>query len=48
VGALGKLLEARSQLSNLVTYMDGKAGAEDLIAKILNDPTLLKTLAQQG
>ena len=48
VDALGKLLEARSQLSNLVTYMDGKAGAEDLIAKILNDPTLLKTLAQQG
>lgn len=48
VDALSKLLEARSQLSNLVTYMDGKAGAEDLIAKILNDPTLLKTLAQQG
>jgi type VI secretion system protein ImpB len=48
VDALGKLLEARSQLSNLVTYMDGKAGAEDLIAKILNDPTLLKTLAKQG
>jgi type VI secretion system protein ImpB len=46
VDALAKLLEARSQLSNLVTYMDGKAGAEDLIAKILNDPTLLKTLAQ--
>ena len=47
VGALNKLLEARSQLSNLVTYMDGKSGAEDLIAKILNDPTLLKTLAQK-
>ena len=48
VDALSKLLEARSQLSNLVSYMDGKAGAEELIAKILNDPTLLKTLAQQG
>ena len=47
VGALGKLLEARSQLANLVTYMDGKAGAEDLIAKILNDPTLLKSLAHE-
>ena len=47
VDALSKLLEARSQLSNLVTYMDGKAGAEDLIARILNDPTLLKTLAQK-
>jgi type VI secretion system protein ImpB len=45
VSVLNKLLEARSQLSNLVTYMDGKAGAEDLIARILNDPTLLKSLA---
>src|SRR5215467_12991445 len=45
VDALNKLLEARSQLSNLVTYMDGKAGAEDLIAKALNDPALLKALA---
>jgi type VI secretion system protein ImpB len=47
VDALNKLLEARSQLSNLVTYMDGKSGAEDLIAKILNDPTLLKALADK-
>ena len=44
---IGKLLEARSQLANLVTYMDGKAGAEELIAKILNDPTLLKSLAHE-
>ena len=43
--ALNKLLEARTQLSNLITYMDGKAGAEDLIAKVLNDPALLKSLA---
>jgi type VI secretion system protein ImpB len=48
VDALNKLLEARSQLSNLVTYMDGKAGAEELIAKALNDPALLKSLAAQG
>ena len=47
VDALNKLLEARTQLSNLITYMDGKAGAEDLIAKVLNDPALLKTLAAQ-
>src|SRR5271155_2844401 len=45
VDALNKLLEARSQLSNLVTYMDGKSGAEELIAKALNDPALLKSLA---
>jgi type VI secretion system protein ImpB len=47
VGPLAKLLEARSQLANLVTYMDGKAGAEDLIAKVLNDPALLRSLASQ-
>jgi len=48
VDALNKLLEARTQLSNLITYMDGKAGAEDLIAKALNDPALLKSLADQA
>jgi type VI secretion system protein ImpB len=44
VGALRTLLEARTQLSNLLTYMDGKAGAEDLITKAINDPALLKSL----
>lgn len=48
VDALGKLLEARSQLSNLITYMDGKSGAEELISKALNDPALLKSLADQA
>ncbi len=46
VAPLAKLLEARTQLSNLITYMDGKAGAEDLIAKLLQDPALLKSLAE--
>lgn len=45
VGALNQLLQARTQLSNLMTYMDGKAGAEDLIAKALSDPALLQSLA---
>jgi len=45
VDALNKLLEARSQLSNLITYMDGKSGAEELLAKVLQDPALLKSLA---
>ena len=45
VDALSKMLEARTQLSNLITYMDGKSGAEDLIAKVLQDPALLKSLA---
>jgi len=48
VDSLNKLLEARSQLSNLITYMDGKAGAEELIAKALNDPALLKSLVEQA
>jgi len=48
VDSLNKLLEARSQLSNLMTYMDGKDGAEELIAKLLQDPTLLKTLAAEA
>jgi type VI secretion system protein ImpB len=43
--ALNKLLEARQQLSNLMTFMDGRGGAEDLIGKILSDPALLKSLA---
>jgi type VI secretion system protein ImpB len=45
VEALNKLLEARTQLANLLTYMDGKTGAEDLVAKVLQDPALLATLA---
>ena len=45
VDALNQLLTARSQLANLVTYMDGKSGAENLVSRLLNDPALLKTLA---
>ena len=45
VDALNKLLSARTQLSNLLTYMDGKGSAEELIGKALNDPSLLQALA---
>ena len=45
VESLNKLLTARTELSNLLTYMDGKSGAEELVGKLLNDPTLLKSLA---
>jgi len=48
VEGLNKLLDARQQLSNLVTYMDGKGGAEELIAKVLNDPALLQSLTAAG
>lgn len=44
VDSLNQLLEARTQLSNLVTYMDGKTGAEELIAKAISDPALLQSL----
>lgn len=44
VGALDKLLKTRTQLSNLVTFMDGRAGAEELISKALQDEALLQSL----
>jgi type VI secretion system protein ImpB len=48
VAPLKELLEARTQLNNLMTYMDGKTGAEELIAKVIQDPALLKTLAAEA
>lgn len=46
VDALAQLLEARTQLANLQTYMDGKSGAESLVSKVLKDPALLEALAK--
>lgn len=48
VAGLDKLLEARTQLANLVTYMDGKGGAEQLIARAIKDESLLQALASQA
>ncbi len=45
VSALKKLLDARTQLSNLLTYMDGKDKAEDLVSQLLSNPELMKSLA---
>lgn len=45
VDSLRALLDARTQLTNLLTYMDGKVGAEERIAELLKDPTLLQALA---
>ena len=45
VEGLRQLLESRQQLANLVTYMDGKTGAEELIAKVVKDEALLKSLS---
>jgi type VI secretion system protein ImpB len=45
VEPLNRLLTARTQLSNLLSYMDGKSKAEELLANVLKDPTLLQALA---
>ena len=45
VDGLKQLIEARQQLANLITYMDGKTGAEALIAKLIQDKALLESLA---
>lgn len=45
VDSLNQLLQARTQLANLLTYMDGKTGAEEIIMKAIKDPTLLQALA---
>jgi type VI secretion system protein ImpB len=44
VEPLRKLLEARTQLASLMSYMDGKSGAEELIGRALKDPALLQAL----
>ena len=48
VDSIDKLLQARTQLANLLTYMDGKSGAEELITKALNDPALLQALSSEA
>lgn len=48
VEPLRKLLEARTQLANLLTYMDGKTGAEELVGQIMKDPELLKVLSAKS
>jgi type VI secretion system protein ImpB len=45
VDALNKLLQARTELSNLLTYMDGRDKAEQVLAKLLENPDLMKSLA---
>jgi len=45
VDSLNTLLTARTQLANLLTYMDGKGGAEELVARLLSDPSLMQALS---
>ncbi|MDR2659225.1 MAG: type VI secretion system contractile sheath small subunit [Spirochaetaceae bacterium] len=48
VDGLKQLMEARGQLANLLSYMDGKQGADDLLNKILKDPALLAALSKKA
>lgn len=45
VPALAQLLEARQKLQDLMVYMDGKDGAQQLLEKVLKDPALLSALS---
>lgn len=45
VPALAKMLEQRQQLNDLMLYMDGKDGAQELLDKLLKDPELMKALS---
>jgi len=45
VKGLKELFEARKQLSNLLTYMDGKDDAKKLLSKAIQDKALLESLA---
>ena len=38
------MLEARTQLEDLLSYMDGKNGAQELLDQWLQDPEKLKAL----
>jgi type VI secretion system protein ImpB len=48
VPALAKLLEARTQLTNLTRYMDGKVAAEQSLSKLLNNPQLMAALKNRA
>ena len=45
VAGVKELLEARSQLDNLLAYMSGKDGAENLIEKLIQDKSLQEALS---
>ncbi|MBS8227543.1 type VI secretion system contractile sheath small subunit [Vannielia litorea] len=47
VPALKQLLDARDELANLQRYMNGKSGAQDQLRKLLDDPEMMKLLAEK-
>ena len=46
VDGVKELLQTRKELSNLITYMDGKSGAEKWVGDLLNNEELLKSLVE--
>jgi type VI secretion system protein ImpC len=48
VAGLDQFLEQRTQLSSLITYMDGPHTSEELVGQILKDEHLLKQIASKG
>ena len=48
IDGLRQLLQARQQLANLITYMDGKTDAEELLARVIKDQGLLQSLSQSA
>lgn len=48
VEPLKELLDARNQLKNLLSYMDGKPNAEKRIKELLSNETLLQSLAHSS
>ena len=48
ISGTDKLLEARTQLANLKSYLDGKADAEKLLQSIMEDDELLEKIAQKN
>ncbi len=48
VAPLRTLLEARTRLKDLLTYMDGKVGAEELLGRLLADPALLAAMSARA
>jgi type VI secretion system protein ImpB len=47
VTPLQQLLQARTELSNLLSYLDGRSDAEEILSRIVRDPALLRTLVAQ-
>lgn len=48
IPSLARLLQAREQLTQLVTYMDGKVQAEGAIRALLENPQQLRRLASDS